>query len=559
MNDRRPRIPRTTRAVGALVVAWVTLGLACGEIVGIHDIVPPDAGDAGNGAMDSTMGSEGSMASEGSAGEAGADSADASPDTAADAPPDATSDAPPDATSDAPLDSTTTDSGATDTGPPTCACASDQYCSDSGTCVTGCDISGVPYASAAPNPANPCQLCQPTSSTSAWTNAGAGSSCGNASICNATGQCAMQCDIGGTIYPTGPNPAEPCQQYCIPAESTSSWSIPPPGTGCGSGSTTQFCFMGTCEVPPSCAHGAQAPQPNGMSNCGAGADQSCCTSLEVTGGTFYRSYSYELDAGVGPSNEGAQATVSTFRLDEYEVTVGRFRQFAGLVLPPDGGTPWAPQVGSGTHVYLNGGLGLANAGAGGGYEGGWQSTYNQYLQPTSSNLSCSSYATWTATPGSHENLPMNCVDWWEAYAFCIWDGGFLPSDAELEYAAAGGSSELAFPWGSTPPPGSSDDYAIWGCYYPVGNPFNQCSGVQNFAVVGTASLGVGSFGQLDLAGSVFEWDLDWAGSGYLSPCTNCANLTEPATPAKVNRGGSFSETSLTSLSAPTANLSSQVF
>jgi formylglycine-generating enzyme required for sulfatase activity len=36
----------------------------------------------------------------------------------------------------------------------------------------------------------------------------------------------------------------------------------------------------------------------------------------------------------------------------------------------------------------------------------------------------------TSSAGSKENLPINCVNWWESYAFCIWDGGFLPSEAE---------------------------------------------------------------------------------------------------------------------------------
>ena len=52
--------------------------------------------------------------------------------------------------------------------------------------------------------------------------------------------------------------------------------------------------------------------------------------------------------------------------------------------------------------------------------------------------------------------------WYDAYAFCIWDGGFLPSEAELEYAAAGGSQQREYPWGSTDP-GTDSQHAIYGC------------------------------------------------------------------------------------------------
>ncbi|MGO9835775.1 MAG: SUMF1/EgtB/PvdO family nonheme iron enzyme [Polyangiaceae bacterium] len=37
---------------------------------------------------------------------------------------------------------------------------------------------------------------------------------------------------------------------------------------------------------------------------------------------------------------------------------------------------------------------------------------------------------------------IDCVNWYESYTFCIWDGGFLPSEAEWEYAAGGGSHSL---------------------------------------------------------------------------------------------------------------------
>jgi formylglycine-generating enzyme required for sulfatase activity len=265
-----------------------------------------------------------------------------------------------------------------------------------------------------------------------------------------------------------------------------------------------------------------------MTNCGPGGfgSESCCSSPEVTSGTFYRTY--ENDGG-GPAGEADPATVSTFRLDKYEVTVGRFRQFVDAVLPRDGGAGWLPPAGSGKHAHLNGGLGLVDVGVEGGvvYETGWLGSYDGNIAPTSQNLTCHDGiggASWT---GGDDNRPMNCVNWWEAYAFCIWDGGFLPSEAEWEYAAAGGSQQREYPWGATDP-GTRNEYAIYGgwgdggvvvCNYPA---FGLCAGVTNIARVGTPSLGAGLWGQLDLAGNMGEWILDAHEARYVDPCADCS-------------------------------------
>jgi formylglycine-generating enzyme required for sulfatase activity len=274
-----------------------------------------------------------------------------------------------------------------------------------------------------------------------------------------------------------------------------------------------------------------------MTNCGPGGSgcESCCTSLDVTGGTYFRTYT---NSGVGPAGEADPATVSGFRLDKYLVTVGRFRQFVAAW-----NAGYGPQAGSGKHTHLNGGQGLANSGDPGTYETGWDATdWNAEVAPTGSNLACMPpYDTWTSTAGAQENLPINCVNWWESYAFCIWDGGFLPSEAEWEYAAAAGRQQREYPWGSTAPgtacPGMGCDYAIYDCDYPNGS--GACLGVTNIAPVGYASSGSGLWGQIDLAGEVFEWNLDWY-AGYVDPCIDCAYL--PTTPPsyRVFRGTGFS-------------------
>ena len=269
-----------------------------------------------------------------------------------------------------------------------------------------------------------------------------------------------------------------------------------------------------------------ATSGDGRTNCGSGSE-SCCTSLPVTGGTYNRTYT---NTGSGPTGEADPATVSDFRLDKYLVTVGRFRQF---VTAWNNGSGWTPPQASGKHTHLNAGSGLAATG--GGYESGWLTSDNSNIAPTNANLACdASFATWTPSSGGHEKLPINCVNWYEAAAFCIWDGGFLPSDAEWEYAAAGGSAEREYPWGPTAP-GTNNQYAIYGCNYP--SP-GSCTGVANIAPVGTPTAGAGKYGQLDLAGNVWEWNLDWY-AGYAA-CTNCTNATPSSN--RVIRGDYFSNT-----------------
>jgi formylglycine-generating enzyme required for sulfatase activity len=290
--------------------------------------------------------------------------------------------------------------------------------------------------------------------------------------------------------------------------------------------------------PTSCRAGG-----DGLTNCGA-AHESCCASPAIPGGTFYRVYDVtglgeanpNLDGG--PRDEADPATVSSFALDKYEVTVGRFRQFVSAWR---GG--WMPAVGSGKHSYVNGGAGI---GSSNGYEKGWDSYFNPYVSPTDANLSCAAsadggptpYQAWTSSPSGRETLPMNCVNWYEAYAFCIWDGGFLPTEAEWEYAAAGGDEQRLYPWGSTLP-GTDSQYSIYSCYY--GNRCNAWAPPpleMSFAPVGAATLGVARWGQLDLAGNVSEWNLDYYGKYlYESPCTDCAFLTP--VPERTFHGSSF--------------------
>ena len=275
----------------------------------------------------------------------------------------------------------------------------------------------------------------------------------------------------------------------------------------------------------------------GLLACPAAPSAMHATSLEVPGGSYDRTYTND---GGGPTGQSDPASVSGFRLDKDLVTVGRFRNFVAASV-----AGWVPAAGSGKHTHLNDGQGLASS-DGPGHEPGWDPGDTDKLPTTLADwmarLNCEpSFETWTDAPGARETLPLNCVDWYEAYAFCIWDGGFLPSEAEWEYAAAGGDELRAYPWGATDPyldPQTSSQYLISDCNYPIGS--TACSGAVNIAPVGTATLGAGRWGQLDLAGELGEWTLDWYApyvESSVEPCIDCVYLTDFS--YRVVRGGSF--------------------
>jgi formylglycine-generating enzyme required for sulfatase activity len=218
-------------------------------------------------------------------------------------------------------------------------------------------------------------------------------------------------------------------------------------------------------------------------------------------------------------------TVSEFALDTFEVTVGRFRAFV------DAFTGAPPPAGSGANGEITG--------------SGWIASWDTLLDSSQATLidnigSCNAPGgatgpgTWTPAPAENENAAMTCVDWYEAFAFCVWDEGRLPTEAEWEYAAAGGGDGRLYPWGSTDP---SVETTLANDVYSDDSPF---------IAVGSHMSGNGKWGHSDLAGGLWEWTLDlynatwYSGGGAV--CDNCANLTSGT--SRVARGGGWSNSAV---------------
>jgi formylglycine-generating enzyme required for sulfatase activity len=94
---------------------------------------------------------------------------------------------------------------------------------------------------------------------------------------------------------------------------------------------------------------------------------------------------------------------------------------------------------------------------------------------------------------TNQNMPIVNVNWVNAQAYCGWMGGRLPTEAEWEYAARGGSTEARY--------GNLDEIA-W---------YRQNSGGRTHDVAQKRANG---FGLYDMLGNVWEWANDWYDASY---------------------------------------------
>jgi formylglycine-generating enzyme required for sulfatase activity len=326
--------------------------------------------------------------------------------------------------------------------------------------------------------------------------------------------------------------------------------------------------------------------PGADSKCGgqpnddqAVGSQDCCEVQAVPGGTFNRF-----------NNPAYPATVSPFSLDTFEVTAGRFRTWVEATNGDLRSN--APPPGGGAHPKIPG--------------SGWREEWNDRLPSTraevdrmlgpeettdgftacqyGTNVDDSGALTWWTdtlekrvrqrnatkpnviaenTKDALDRKPLNCIPWYVMFAFCVWDGGRLPTDAEFGFASTGGNEQRPFPWGTLDPSqlvffADRQDISQVPIFDPDGkfvtarlydktlgaNVFEdnysftyggkamaKTDNATHIAPVGRKPLGNGKWGHADLAGGMFEWMLD-EGPIRPGPCQDCANVNWPIGDAK---------------------------
>ncbi len=259
-----------------------------------------------------------------------------------------------------------------------------------------------------------------------------------------------------------------------------------------------LCRSGVCNMPPSCASGSACAD-----------NESCCQSLYIPAGEFLLAYD-----NVDDRDRSYARAVGPFWLDRWEVTVGRFERFVNA-FPAS-----RPKAGAGKHPRNDS-------------DPGWDSAWE--LPETKDELielvsTCDERqgSTWV---GNDSSLPMNCVDWRLAFAFCIWDGGRLPTEAEWNYAASGGDEHRVFPW-SDPPndPAYGAEHAV----IPIWNE----PALEAPQPVGSRPTGDGRWQHGDLVGNVWEWLADY----YEEPPASGLQTDYLATTAnegRAIRGGAY--------------------
>ena len=167
-------------------------------------------------------------------------------------------------------------------------------------------------------------------------------------------------------------------------------------------------------------------------------------------------------------------------------------------------------------------------------------------------------ADWRHPEGPPSNLagrekhPVVHIAYADAEAYARWAGKRLPTEAEWEFAARGGTAGANFPWGDVLRPSGAWPANIFQGKFPHQN--TKADGFTATAPV--ASFAANGYGLHDVGGNVWEWCGDWYRPDAYARAAADANGAvvknprgpseresfdpqEPGVKKRVQRGGSF--------------------
>jgi formylglycine-generating enzyme required for sulfatase activity len=242
-------------------------------------------------------------------------------------------------------------------------------------------------------------------------------------------------------------------------------------------------------APSASAAAAKEPCPAGM--------------IAIPGGSFFMG----SDEGLPFEKPSHQVTVAPFCIDEFEVTVDRYKACsdAGRCKRAGSTNEWASITDKERKAF----------------------------DPT-----CN-----IRDPEGHGKHPINCVDWDMGDKFCHEQGGRLPTEAEWEFAARGPDGRK-YPWGDDDPAAGhmnacGKECVAWGAKNGVEEKamYDVDDGFPTTAPVGSFPKGASRYGVQDVVGNVWEWVADWYG-----PYASAEGRDPKGPPAgdeRVIRGGSW--------------------
>uniref|UniRef100_UPI00321780FC SUMF1/EgtB/PvdO family nonheme iron enzyme n=1 Tax=uncultured Draconibacterium sp. TaxID=1573823 RepID=UPI00321780FC len=212
--------------------------------------------------------------------------------------------------------------------------------------------------------------------------------------------------------------------------------------------------------------------------------------VTVQGGTF------QMGSNSGDSDEKPvhSVTLNGFKISKYEVTHAQFIEFLNDIKCNSNGSYNDSKYGNVEYIYID------NSDCAIDYSG-------------------SKFVFGGARYASSADCPVIEVTWYGANAFAKWAGGFLPTEAQWEFAARGGNSSKGYTY--------SGSNTIGDVAWYEGN-----SGIKTHPV---GQKQANELGIYDMSGNVYEWCADWYGSYSSSSQTNPAGPSSGS--YRVRRGG----------------------